>query len=81
MRRGLCDGNATPVILKESPATAWVDGNYGLGAVVGNFCMDLAIQKAKHVGVGWVVAKGKLHFNIFQEKIFNVSLQVLLIME
>lgn len=49
---------ATPKILKESPATAWVDGNNAFGAVVGNFCMDLAIKKAKEVGVGWVVAKG-----------------------
>jgi len=54
------DANAKPVVLKESPATAWVDGNNGLGPVVGNFCMQLAIEKAKSVGVGWVVAKRKL---------------------
>jgi LDH2 family malate/lactate/ureidoglycolate dehydrogenase len=42
---GSCDGKATPVVLKESPATAWVDGKNGLGPVVGNFCMDLAISK------------------------------------
>jgi LDH2 family malate/lactate/ureidoglycolate dehydrogenase len=53
------NANAKPAVLKESPATAWVDGNNGLGPVVGNFCMQLAIQKAKAVGVGWVVAKGK----------------------
>jgi LDH2 family malate/lactate/ureidoglycolate dehydrogenase len=53
------DANAKPVVLKESPATAWVDGNNGLGPVVGNFCMQLAIKKAKSVGVGWVVAKRK----------------------
>jgi hypothetical protein len=52
------DPNARPAVLKESPATAWVDGNNGLGPVVGNFCMQLAIQKAKAAGVGWVVAKG-----------------------
>lgn len=59
VKRGLVDGNAHPEILKESPATAWVDGKRGLGAIVGNFCMDLAIKKAKAVGVGWVVAKGR----------------------
>lgn len=58
MKNGLCDGHAVPEILKESPATAWVDGKSALGAVVGNFCMDLAIKKAKRVGIGWVVAKG-----------------------
>lgn len=54
------DGIATPKILNETPATAWVDGLNGLGAVVGNFCMDLAIEKAKTTGVGIVCAKRKL---------------------
>jgi LDH2 family malate/lactate/ureidoglycolate dehydrogenase len=58
------DANAKPVVLKESPATAWVDGNNGLGPVVGNFCMQLAIEKAKSVGVGWVVAKRSNHYGI-----------------
>lgn len=52
-------GGAIPEILKETPATAWVDGKNGLGAVVGEFCMDLAIKKAKSSGVGWVCAKRK----------------------
>ncbi|XP_017096034.2 uncharacterized oxidoreductase YjmC isoform X1 [Drosophila bipectinata] len=58
------DGAVQPKILKETPATAWVDGQNGLGAVVGNFCMDLAIKKAKTVGVGWVCAKGSNHYGI-----------------
>ncbi|KAM8709596.1 hypothetical protein ACLKA7_016410 [Drosophila subpalustris] len=58
------DGAAEPKILKETPSTAWVDGLNGLGAVVGNFCMDLAIKKAKNVGVGWVCAKGSNHYGI-----------------
>ncbi|KAH8295782.1 hypothetical protein KR018_008765, partial [Drosophila ironensis] len=58
------DGAAEPKILKETPATAWVDGLNGLGAVVGNFCMDLAIKKAKAVGVGWVCAKGSNHYGM-----------------
>ncbi|KRG06078.1 uncharacterized oxidoreductase YjmC isoform X2 [Drosophila mojavensis] len=58
------DGAAVPVVLKETPATAWVDGCNGLGAVVGNFCMDLAIKKAKNVGVGWVCAKGSNHYGM-----------------
>lgn len=53
------DGNATPEILNQTGATAWVDGRNGLGAVVGNFCMDLAIEKAKLTGVGVVCAKSK----------------------
>ncbi|XP_055697713.1 uncharacterized oxidoreductase YjmC [Phlebotomus papatasi] len=58
------DGNAEPKILNETPATAWIDGQHGLGVVVGNFCMDLAIKKAKTVGVGWTCAKGSNHYGI-----------------
>ena len=35
-----------------------MDGNNLLGPVVGNFCIDLAIRKAKEAGIGWVVARG-----------------------
>lgn len=58
------DGTAKPKLLKESPATAWVDGCNGLGAVVGRYCMDLAIEKAKTAGVGWVCAKRSNHYGI-----------------
>ncbi|KAI4466948.1 oxidoreductase-related [Holotrichia oblita] len=64
VKSGTCDGKAVPKILKETAATAWVDGQNGLGAVIGNFCMDLAIKKAKEVGIGWVSAKGSNHFGI-----------------
>lgn len=64
VKNKLCDPNAKPVVLKETPSTAWVDGNGGFGPVVGNFCMELAIQKAKHVGVGWVAVKHSNHFGI-----------------
>ncbi|KAK9679663.1 Malate/L-lactate dehydrogenase [Popillia japonica] len=64
VRSGSCDGKAVPKILKETAATAWVDGQNGLGAVIGNFCMDLAIKKAKEVGIGWVSVKGSNHFGI-----------------
>jgi len=55
----VCSPAAEPKIIKETAATAWVDGWNGLGPVVGNFCMDLAIQKAKISGIAFVAAKGK----------------------
>lgn len=64
VRNGATDRCAQGEIIKETPATAWVDGQNGLGAVVGNFCMDLAIKKAKDVGVGWVCAKGANHYGM-----------------
>ncbi|PIK53690.1 hypothetical protein BSL78_09402 [Apostichopus japonicus] len=56
--------DGAPEVLKETAATAWVDGKNLLGAVVGNYCMDLAIKKAKEAGIGWVVAKGSNHYGI-----------------
>ena len=62
----LCQPNIDPVVLKKGPATAWVDGQNGLGVVVGTFCMSLAIEMAKESGIGWVVSKGSNHFGICQ---------------
>lgn len=55
---GICAKDGEPVLEKETAATALVDGKNLLGPVVGNFCMNLAIKKAKEVGIGWVVARG-----------------------
>lgn len=49
-----------PTIICEKTATAYVNGENLLGPVVGNFAMQLAIQKAKDSGVGMVTAKGEL---------------------
>lgn len=53
---GICDGKATPTVIREKYSTALVDGQNTLGPVVGNFSMKLAIEKAKKYGVGWVAA-------------------------
>ena len=58
IERKIARGSGEPIILNESPATAWVDGNNLLGPVVGMFCMRLAINKAKQSGIGFVTAKG-----------------------
>ena len=58
IEHGTTSVTSQPEIMKQTEATAWVDGHHCLGAVVGNFCMDLAIEKAKKIGVGWVSAKG-----------------------
>lgn len=61
---GMCAIDGEPVVKKESSATALVDGRNLLGPVVGNFCMNLAIKKAKESGIGWVVAYGSNHYGI-----------------
>jgi len=58
--------NTTPAIkiIHETPSTAVVDGDSGLGLVVAPFAMQIAIQKAKNVGTGWVSVQNSNHFGI-----------------
>lgn len=56
----ICDANAVPTIVNDKFSTALVNGRNSLGPVVGNFCMNLAIEKAKKYGVGWVTANSML---------------------
>jgi LDH2 family malate/lactate/ureidoglycolate dehydrogenase len=58
--------NATPDIgvVHESPSTAVVDGDSGLGLVVAPFAMKIAIEKAKQCGTGWVSVQNSNHFGI-----------------
>ncbi|XP_060086126.1 uncharacterized oxidoreductase YjmC-like [Ylistrum balloti] len=59
-----CGGGKEPTIIKETMATALIDGNNLLGPVVGKYAMDVAIQKAKTAGVGIVTVRGSNHFGI-----------------
>ena len=58
--------NAAPhvKVTYETPSTAVVDGDAGLGLVVAPFAMQVAIDKAKQVGTGWVSVKNSNHFGI-----------------
>ncbi|OQP51326.1 malate dehydrogenase [Niastella yeongjuensis] len=58
--------NATPNIriIHETPSTAVVDGDSGLGLVVAPYAMQVAIEKAKKVGTGWVSVQNSNHFGI-----------------
>lgn len=58
--------NAQPhiKIVHESPSTAVLDGDRGLGLVVAPFAMKIAIEKATQCGTGWVSVKNSNHFGI-----------------
>lgn len=58
--------NAAPDIriVHETPSTAVVDGDSGLGLVVAPYAMQVAIEKAKNVGSGWVSVENSNHFGI-----------------
>jgi LDH2 family malate/lactate/ureidoglycolate dehydrogenase len=58
--------NATPniTVVHETATTATVDGDKGLGLVVAPFAMEIAIEKARTYGSGWVAVKNSNHFGI-----------------
>ena len=58
--------NSTPTIklVHETPSTGTVDGDKGLGLVVAPKAMNIAIEKAKTVGSGWVSVKNSNHYGI-----------------
>jgi len=58
--------NAAPdiSIVHETPSTATVDGDSGLGLVVAPKAMEIAIAKARNVGTGWVSVQNSNHFGI-----------------
>ncbi len=58
--------NPTPSIqiVHETPSTAVIDGDAGLGLVVAPKAMEIAIQKASQVGTGWVAIRNSNHFGI-----------------
>ncbi|HWV74961.1 MAG TPA: Ldh family oxidoreductase [Pseudosphingobacterium sp.] len=58
--------NAKPLmrIVHETPTTATVDGDQGLGLVVAPYAMKIAIEKAETYGSGWVAVRNSNHFGI-----------------
>ncbi len=51
-------------VVHETPSTAVVDGDRGLGLVVGPWAMRFAIDKARTAGTGWVAVRNSNHFGI-----------------
>jgi LDH2 family malate/lactate/ureidoglycolate dehydrogenase len=51
-------------IVHETPSTAVVDGDGGLGLVVAPFAMAVAIRKAATAGTGWVSTRNSNHYGI-----------------
>ena len=61
-RRGRAKMDAQPKIVKETPVSALVDGGGGLGHVPAHFAMNVAIDKAKKVGMAIAAVNNSAHF-------------------
>ena len=51
-------------IVHESPSTAVVDGDGAIGMIAATRSMEIAIEKAKSAGTGWVSTRGSNHYGI-----------------
>jgi len=61
-------GQQSPVtdfeLVREGPTTAVVDGHHSMGMVIAKRSMEIAIEKAKKLGMGMVVVRNSTHFGI-----------------
>ncbi|MBY5952931.1 Ldh family oxidoreductase [Algoriphagus marincola] len=62
--KGRINSNPNIRITHETPSTAVVDGDGGLGLVVAPYAMNVAIEKAGKAGTGWVSVKNSNHYGI-----------------
>ena len=64
IRDGIQNPNTNFEIIKETPTTAVVDGHDGMGQVIGQKAMELAIEKAKKSGIAIVSVRNSTHYGI-----------------
>jgi len=64
IRRGAVKVRPNIRVVSEGPSFALVDGDSGLGQVVGSFSMRLAIRKARESGLGFVTVRMSNHYGI-----------------
>jgi L-2-hydroxycarboxylate dehydrogenase (NAD+) len=63
-KAGRINVNPDVHIVHESPSTAVVDGDNAIGMVAARKSMEIAIEKAKTAGTGWVATRSSNHFGI-----------------
>lgn len=59
---GLVQSEAEGKVVRERAAMAIIDGENGLGAVVGTAAMELAMRKARQAGTAFVAVRNSNHF-------------------
>lgn len=61
LKGGGTNAAARPRVIRETAATAVVDGDNGLGHLAMQKATDLAMAKARATGIGWVGVRGNNH--------------------
>lgn len=61
LKAGIINPRARPRVIHETPSTALLDGDHGLGIVAASRAMEIAIAKARQVGCGFVAVTHSRH--------------------
>ncbi len=64
IRDGILSPTTAMEIVRDGKTTALIDGHNGMGHVIAKRAMELAIDKAKHHGLGMVAVRHSTHFGI-----------------
>ena len=64
IEKGLIKVDAKPEIAFETPVSAVIEGNDGMGQLISHKAMNIAIEKAKKSGIAVVTVRNSNHFGI-----------------
>lgn len=64
IKQGILSPKTRFEIVRETPATAVIDGHNGMGHVIAKRAMALAIRKAKRYGLGMTAVRNSTHYGI-----------------
>ncbi|MBW3542771.1 MAG: Ldh family oxidoreductase [Planctomycetes bacterium] len=64
LKTGRINPRPNITVVRETPSTATVDGDNGLGLVVGPAANQIAMDKADAIGSGWVAVRNTNHYGI-----------------
>ncbi len=64
IEKGLIKVDAKPEIVFETPVSAVIEGNDGMGQLLGHKAMQIAIEKAKTTGMAVVTVRNSNHYGI-----------------
>ena len=64
IEKGMIKVDAKPSVVFETPVSAVIDGNDGMGQLISHFAMNKAIEKAQKSGMGIVTVRNSNHFGI-----------------
>jgi L-2-hydroxycarboxylate dehydrogenase (NAD+) len=62
IKQGILNPVTNFEVVRESPATAVVDGHNGMGQVIASRSMRMAIEKARKFGMGMVAVRNSTHY-------------------